>query len=35
MVKSIVCLILFPFLLIMRSVQSAYQIPDDIDPDTL
>lgn len=33
--KSILCLIVFFCLLIMRSIQNAYQMPDDIDPDTM
>ena len=33
--KSILCLIVFFCLLIMRSIQNAYQMPDDIDPDTV
>lgn len=33
--KSILCLIVFFCLLIMRSIRNAYQMPDDIDPDTM
>lgn len=33
--RSILCLIVFFCLLIMRSIQNAYQMPDDIDPDTM
>lgn len=35
MAKSILCLIVFLCLLVMRSIQNAYQIPDDIDSDTM
>lgn len=35
MAKSILCLIVFFCLLVMRSIQNAYQLPDDIDPDTM
>lgn len=33
--RSILCLIVFFCLLIMRSIRNAYQMPDDIDPDTM
>ena len=33
--KSILCLIVFFCLLIMRSIRNAYQMPDDIDPDSM
>ncbi|MGN1220959.1 MAG: hypothetical protein ACI4TU_08470 [Candidatus Cryptobacteroides sp.] len=35
MAKSILCLIVFFCLLVMRSIRNAYQLPDDIDPDTM
>lgn len=35
MAKSILCLIVFCCLLVMRSIQKAYHMPDDIDPDTM
>lgn len=35
MAKSILCLIVFCSLLVMRSIQKAYHMPDDIDPDTM
>ena len=35
MAKSILCLVVFFCLLVMRSIQKAYQMPDDIDPDTM
>lgn len=33
--KAILCLVVFFCLLVMRSIQHAYPLPDDIDPDTM
>ena len=35
MARSILCLIVFFCLLVMRSIRNAYHLPDDIDPDTM
>ena len=35
MAKAIVGLMMFFCIFVMRSIQTAYQLPDDIDPDTM
>ncbi len=35
MAKAILCLVVLFCLLVMRSIQHAYPLPDDIDPDTM
>lgn len=35
MVKAIVGLMIVFCIFVMRSIQTAYQLPDDIDPDTM
>ena len=34
-IKAILCFLIFSCLMVMRSIQRAYELADDIDPDTL